>query len=249
MSSTIESRRKNFDLSFFKNFPGIFIVTQLACCCIGFFLGVGGHYYKSVQHVFFLLTTSMASFSTTCWIVFHFCEVKSSSVFRGVDWNKVGIIHSAIFGFFVMVGSACMIEVSYAARSLRAAGVFGFFGFTAFLIHLCWEVTRYLETTLPKTAAIKVTISKRFNQPHASTPIKEDEDDDNFLEPIIDGSYNRRPESGFFQQKKPNEDIETSTSKDYSKINRISTQSRDSFDSEESNSEINPKNKKNSYNL
>ncbi|KAB7504854.1 hypothetical protein Anas_05871, partial [Armadillidium nasatum] len=135
--------------------------------CIGFFLGVGGHYSKSGHHVFFLLTTSMASFSTTCWIVFHFCEVKSSSIFRGVDWNKA---------------------------------VFGFFGFTAFLIHLCWEVTRYLETTLPKTAAIKVTISKRFNQPHASTPIKEDEDDDNFLEPIIDGSYNRRPESGLFQQ-------------------------------------------------
>lgn len=143
-----KSLQKKFttDFKYIKKLPGILIVIQLVCCCLGFLLSLGASFVWAGRggHSFFTFIVFIAFLGCVSWLVIHVCQLYTLFE-RNINWNMLGLIHNGVFGFLVMVASCVMIEVASEARPLRAAGVFGFLGFTGFLMGLAWEVTVLLK--------------------------------------------------------------------------------------------------------
>lgn len=129
------------DFSHLKKLPGPLIVVQLVCCLLGFALALDGTVGWGVRrgHAFFTFIIFLSMLCCACWLLVRIFQLDAMFK-KDVNWNILGLVHNGGNGFFLMIASCLMLEGASAARPLRAAGVFGFLGFSAFLAGLVWEV-------------------------------------------------------------------------------------------------------------
>ncbi|KAG0695237.1 hypothetical protein GWK47_026961 [Chionoecetes opilio] len=113
---------------------------SLVCSFFAFMLGVSGTVRWAVRgrHAFFTIVSFMSMLSCACWLLVRVLHLDALFK-RNVNWNKAGLVYNGANALVLMVGSCVMLEVASGARTLRAAAVFGFLGFTAFLAGLVWE--------------------------------------------------------------------------------------------------------------
>lgn len=138
----LEDRPKfTTNIHYVRKLPGALVCVQLVCTGLGFLLALGGSMVWSVEsgHGFFTFVSFICSLSCICWLAVHVFQLYT--LFKiTINWNKVGLVYSGVNAFLLMVASCFMVEAASEARALKAAGVFGFLGFTGFLAGLVWEV-------------------------------------------------------------------------------------------------------------
>ncbi|KAK3892228.1 hypothetical protein Pcinc_003918 [Petrolisthes cinctipes] len=129
-----------------RKLPGLLILLQLGCTSLGFLLAVGGTVLSGrARHAYgvFIFASFYACFSCLVYLalrVLSFHVVFCRRPQHCMNWNVVGLIHSGVSVFLMMVGSCFMVEYAGGVRILRAAGVFGFLGYTMFLAQLIFEL-------------------------------------------------------------------------------------------------------------
>ncbi|XP_050727973.1 CKLF-like MARVEL transmembrane domain-containing protein 4 isoform X2 [Eriocheir sinensis] len=128
------------DFSYLRKLPGALILVQLVCAFLGFTLAAAGSAVWRVRrgHAFFTFVSFMSMLSCVCWVAVRVFQLEALFK-REINWNVVGLVYNGLNAFFLMVASCLMVEAASSARTLRAAGVFGFLGFSAFLSGLVWE--------------------------------------------------------------------------------------------------------------
>ncbi|KAK8380742.1 hypothetical protein O3P69_007990 [Scylla paramamosain] len=126
--------------SYLIKLPGVLILVQNICCTLAFVLGISGAMKWRVGrgHGFFIFVVFLSMLSCNTWLMVRVLHLDSMFK-RKVNWNIAGLVHNGINAIFVMVASCVILETASGARPLRAAGVFGFLGFSAFLAGLIWE--------------------------------------------------------------------------------------------------------------
>ncbi|XP_064090662.1 CKLF-like MARVEL transmembrane domain-containing protein 4 [Macrobrachium nipponense] len=161
-------RKFKADVRYLKKLPGVLVVIQLVCCALGFFLSLGASFVwrGTAGQSFFTFIVFVASLGCFVWLVVHVFQLYTLTN-RTVNWNIMGIVHNGVFGFFVMIASCVMIEVASEARPLRAAGVFGFLGFTGFLMALAWEVMMWLKNRDPGIGFNTATVVEGPKRPES----------------------------------------------------------------------------------
>ncbi|KAK7060633.1 hypothetical protein SK128_027928 [Halocaridina rubra] len=206
-----ESLRVKFttDIKYLTKFPGVFILIQLLCCGLGFLVSLGSSF---VWHgrggiAFFIMVSFVASTGCLVWLVIHVFQLYSLCK-KDINWNLTGLVFNGVIGFFVMVASCIMIETASSARPLRAAGVFGFFGFTGCLMGLAWEVTVWLKNRDSGLSFATATVEQGPRRPDSMSSSNDDnvtdalalQTDSNEESGIGFKGMKNRPVSSFIQE-------------------------------------------------
>lgn len=129
------------DFSYVLKLPGALILAQNICCALAFILAtIGGMAWRVGKgHGFFIFMSFLSLLSCIVWLAVRILHLDSQFK-KKLNWNKAGLVHNGVNAVVMMVASCVMLEVALRARLLKAAGVFGFLGFSAFLAALIWEV-------------------------------------------------------------------------------------------------------------
>ncbi|XP_076054003.1 uncharacterized protein LOC143032812 isoform X2 [Oratosquilla oratoria] len=137
-----QGKMPSADISYVKKMPGMAVAVQLVTCLFAFVLSVGASttYFVSSGHGFFIFITFLATVSCILWLLLRVLGLETLLPAK-FDWNLAGLVYNGVLGFLVMVGSCVMVDRAMASQVLKAAGVFGFFGFTGFVTALVYEAS------------------------------------------------------------------------------------------------------------
>ncbi|XP_045109245.1 CKLF-like MARVEL transmembrane domain-containing protein 4 [Portunus trituberculatus] len=194
------------DCSYLFKLPGAFILVQNICCTFAFLLAISGAMKWRVGrgHGFFVFVAFLSMLSCDVWLAVR--VLRLDSMFKKkLNWNIAGLVHNGINALFMMVASCVLLEAASEARPLRAAGVFGFLGFSAFLAGLIWEAIiwrtkRDSETEFQTATVIRGVEREPSQDSEGSIGVAATEDE----ESVSFVGIKPRPVSSFLEQQSGN---------------------------------------------